>query len=52
MSGFTSFQEWLDDTRVVVLESTDGSLGAPSTLYVVDVITGGKVALAEDVDFG
>jgi Tol biopolymer transport system component len=51
MSGFTSFQEWLDDTRVVVLESTEGFAGAPSTLYVVDVITGGKVALAENVDF-
>jgi Tol biopolymer transport system component len=51
MSGFTSFQEWLDDTRVVVLESTESLLGGPSTLYVVDVISGDRTALAEDVDF-
>jgi hypothetical protein len=51
MSGLTSFQEWLDDTRVVVLESGDSLLRAPSTLYVVDVITGDRTALAGDVDF-
>jgi Tol biopolymer transport system component len=51
MSGFAAFQEWLDDTRVVVLESTQSLLGAPSTLYVIDVVTGERTALAEDVDF-
>jgi len=52
MSGFIEFHEWLDDRRIVVLESAGvGEMGLPGTLYVVDVSTGAKTRLAENVGF-
>lgn len=50
-SGSVKLKGWVDDRSALVLETEEFHLERLSTLYLVDVATGAKTKLADDVAF-
>ncbi len=50
-SGFVALKEWVDHRSALVLEAKEPYLGSPRTLYLVEVTSGARTKLADDVAF-